>query len=133
MRSITLTLLLAILAPTLVLAAPTQSPIVLDNNTLPEGPNSVLFIVNLIADWFFTILLVLAVFFFLLAAYNYLGGNEEKVEKAHRMLMFTAVAIAVALLAIGIASAITKLVRTPTSSIDDPSLGNFRRNPDLAP
>lgn len=79
-------------------------------NTLPNGPNSILSFIDKITDWIFTILLVLAVIFILLAAYHYLSGKEESVQKAHRMLMFTIVAVAVALLSFGFVTAVQTLV-----------------------
>ena len=68
---------------------------------LGEGPVGFLDILNRITDWMYTILLVLAVIFIILAAFHYLtsGGSEEKVGKAHKMLIYTAIAVAVALLA----------------------------------
>jgi magnesium-transporting ATPase (P-type) len=82
----------------------------LRDGLLPKGPESILELVSLIADWIFTFLIVLAVIFLLLAAFNYMGGSEEGVQKAHRMLLFTAVAVAVAFLAIGIVTAVQMLV-----------------------
>lgn len=110
-RGILALLIVMTLAPALALAAPTTAgSIPLKENLLPEGPKSVIDIVEVIADWIFTVLLVLAVIFILLAAYNYMGGSEEGVAKAHRMLLYTLVAVAVAFLAIGLVSAIQTLV-----------------------
>lgn len=70
--------------------------------------------IEIIGDWIFTVLLVLAVIFMLFAAYNYMGGSEEGVAKAHKMLLFTAVAVAVAMLAIGLVNAVQIFVTNPT-------------------
>lgn len=65
---------------------------------------SFLSIVNRLIDYFFTILLVLAVVMILWAAFKYLtaGGDEEKVGKAHQILLWAVIAIAVALLSQGV-------------------------------
>lgn len=57
-------------------------------------------LMNRIANIIFTILMVVAVIFILMAAFNYLTamGSNEKVGTAHRMILYSAVAIAVALL-----------------------------------
>ena len=51
--------------------------------------------------WFFYGLIILAVIFILVAAFRYLtaGGDPENIKKAGSVLMYAAVAIAVALLA----------------------------------
>lgn len=60
-------------------------------------------LINTVANWLFTFLLVLAVVFIVLAAYKYLfsQGSGEAVEAAHKMLLYAAVAVAVALLSRG--------------------------------
>jgi len=104
-------LLIAAVAPTLALAEPTApAGYALDERLLPNGPQSILGFIRVISNLLFTILLVLAVFFLLLAAYNYMGGSEEGVAKAHRMLLYTAVAVAVAVLSYGIVNAVQILV-----------------------
>jgi magnesium-transporting ATPase (P-type) len=111
MRKTALVLLfLTLILPSFALAAPTPAPISLNEKVLPDGPTSVIALVDIVADWIFTALLVLAVIFLLLAAYNYMGGSEEGVQKAHRMLIYTLVAVAVAFLAIGLVTAVQKLV-----------------------
>jgi len=59
---------------------------------------------NLAITWLFTIFLILAVVFAILAAFNYLfsGGDPAKVKTASTQLIYVAVAIGVALLAVGI-------------------------------
>lgn len=88
----------------------------LKEGLLPKGPDSIIDLISIIADWIFTGLIVLAVIFLLLAAFNYMGGSEEGVQKAHRMLLFTAVAVAVAFLAIGFVTAVQILVDNSPSS-----------------
>lgn len=63
-------------------------------------------LINAIADivkWVYTIFLIVAVMFILIAAFNYLtaGGQPEKIKSAHTQLIYAAIAIAIALLAVG--------------------------------
>lgn len=69
-------------------------------------------IINRVIDWFFTLLLVLAVVFILWAAFKYLtaGGDEEKIGNAHQILLWAVVAIAVALLSQGLVFIVQQLV-----------------------
>lgn len=113
-KTIIALVLIAIILPVLAFAAPTKSPLEINRNTLPAGPKSALSMIEIIGDWIFTVLLVLAVIFMLFAAYNYMGGSEEGVAKAHKMLLFTAVAVAVAMLAIGLVNAVQIFVTNPT-------------------
>ncbi len=66
-----------------------------------EGPTALLGIFDTFINWLFTILLVLAVIFILIAAFKYLTSSTkpEEISKAHKMLIYAGVAIAVALLA----------------------------------
>lgn len=116
-KTLALIALTVIALPLLTFAAPSKPPTIyeLNGNALPGGPTSILTIIEAIGDWIFTILLVLAVIFLLLAAYNYMGGSEEGVAKAHRMVMYTAIAVAVALLSIGIVTAIRTFITNPTA------------------
>lgn len=77
-----------------------QCPIPFDPNI---NANVFVNLINTVANWLFTFLLVLAVIFIVLAAYKYLfsSGDAEAVESAHKMLMYAAVAVAVALLSRG--------------------------------
>ena len=90
------------LLPALVLAQPPGI------TPLPTGElqeiGDVVEVVRVIADIIFTILMLVAVVFILFAAYYYLtaGGDPTKVTKAHNMLIYAAVAIAVALVAQGV-------------------------------
>ena len=84
---------------------------------LANGPGGIVDLINTITNWMFTILLVLAVVFILLAAYKYLiSGGGEEVGAAHKMLLYAAVAIAVAFLAKGIVYVVAELVTTGSSS-----------------
>lgn len=56
---------------------------------------------NRIINILFSILMILAVIFILIAAFNYLtaGGNAEKVETAGRQIIYAIIAIVIAVLA----------------------------------
>jgi len=72
---------------------------------LPPAPatnaEGILGLLCKLAGWGFAFLVVLAILFILFAAFNYLTaqGDPEKVGKANQALLFSAVAIAVAVLA----------------------------------
>ena len=62
-------------------------------------------LVGLVANvvgWVYIIFFIIAVFFILLAAFNYLtaGDDAEQIKKARQMLIYAAIAIAIALLAV---------------------------------
>ncbi len=99
------------LLPSFALAITDNSPDKIPD-TLTGGPTSALNVINIIIDWMFTFLLVLAVIFILIAAFNYLtaAGNEEKISKAHKILIYAVVAIVVAVVAQGIVFAVRALV-----------------------
>ena len=83
------------------------------NTILAGGPGGVIDLIVTITNWLFTILLLLAVLFIVLAAYKYLfSGGGEEVGAAHKMLLYAAVAIAVAFLAKGIVFVVKELVTT---------------------
>ncbi len=92
---------------------------------LPPGPGGftmtdVYTILNTIVNWFFAILIILAVFFIFVAAFYYLtaAGDAEKVKTAHATLIYALVAIAVALLAKGLVYLVGNIVvETPVSPI----------------
>lgn len=92
-------------------SVPDQS-ILTTNNT--DGLSGGVALVRKITDWLFTILLVLAVLFIIMAAFKYMfsGGSEEAVSTAHKMLIYAVVAIAVAFLAKGIVFVVQELVAT---------------------
>ena len=83
---------------------------------LGNGPAGLVGLIKTITNWLFTFLLALAVLFIILAAYKYLiSGGGEEVGKAHKMLIYAAVAIAVAFLAKGIVFVVEELVTSGNS------------------
>lgn len=112
-------LLLTLSAATLPIAVsaqdciPTPGGIPCPGQTiLASGVGGVRDLIGTIANWMFVILLIVAVLYIILAAYQYLfsAGNEENVAKAHKMLIYAVVAIAVAFLARGIVFVVQQLV-----------------------
>jgi len=69
-------------------------------------------VLETVRDWFFTIFLILAVIFLIWAAFLYLtaAGSEDKVKKAKTALVYSIVAIAVALLAGSLPSLIANVL-----------------------
>lgn len=89
---------------------------VLRSDLLTKGVSDVLTIVDTITNWLFTILLTLAVLFVIIAAYKYLmSGGGEEVGQAHKMLLYAAVAVAVAILARGVVN-VVKVITSASSS-----------------
>lgn len=73
----------------------------------------ILRILNTVIDWIFSILLIVAVIYILLAAFAYLGsaGDPEKVQAAQNRLIYAAVAIGVGLIAKGVEFIVRQLIR----------------------
>lgn len=130
MKVLILTLALLTIATSPALAAfpqPSGKGLSDLNETLAGGPKDAILFIDTMANWLFAILLTIAVIYILLAAYEYMSSKGgEGVEKAHKMLLYAAVGIAIAVLAKGIVFAVRKLVdnSTPAASqtlISDPS------------
>jgi len=68
-----------------------------------KSSDALLNVVANIVKWVYTIFFIVAVMFILFAAFNYLGGasEPEKIKKAHNMLIYAAIAIAIAFLSVG--------------------------------
>ncbi len=68
-----------------------------------------------IANLIFTVFIILAVIFILMAAFKYLtaSAKPEEIKKAHTMLIYAAVAVAVAVLAPGIVNIIEAFASKP--------------------
>src|SRR4051812_46983521 len=69
--------------------------------TTTAGPNTIYNILANVMNIAFIVLMLLAVLFIIIAGFNYLaaGGDEEKVEKAQRQLLYAVIAIVIGLLA----------------------------------
>ena len=89
-------------------AAPPSAP--------SEGPitsvSQVKTLLENILGWIYTFFFIFAAIFILIAAFQYLtaAGDEEKVKKAKNMLIYAVIAIAIALVAMGIDNIVANLV-----------------------
>lgn len=92
---------LATLAPMLVFAQSGGANLGDVNVTAPGDVSALLSIVCRIINYVFFVLIIVAIIFVIIAAFRYLtsGGESEAVSKANKMLIYAAVAVAVALLA----------------------------------
>ncbi|KKU86421.1 MAG: hypothetical protein UY15_C0010G0016 [Parcubacteria group bacterium GW2011_GWA2_47_9] len=75
--------------------------------TVPEGPQTIdalLGTIGVITNWIFSILLIVAVIFILLAAFQFVtaGGNATAVQEARQKLLYAAIGVIVAVAAKGI-------------------------------
>ena len=82
------------------------------------GPTTVGGLVDVLKGvirWIYIIFFVIAVMFIIFAAFSYLtaGGDPEQVSKAKSRIIYAAVAIAVALLAVGFEVIIRNFVVSP--------------------
>ncbi len=81
------------------------------------GPTTVSGIVDIlrnIVKWIYIIFFIIAVMFILFAAYTYLmaQGDPEKVNTARNEIIYAVVAIIVALLAVGLDTAVATFIQT---------------------
>lgn len=69
--------------------------------------------VSLVANYVVGALLLLAVFYVLLAAYNYMtsGGEADKIKKGRDYIMYAGIGVVIALLAKGIVSLVLSAVK----------------------
>jgi hypothetical protein len=74
--------------------------------------NLVVALIEDISDWMFTGLLILSVVMMLIAAYQYLfsGGSEEGTQKGKNYIVYTVIALAVAMLSKGIVYVVFELI-----------------------
>jgi hypothetical protein len=101
--------------------------------TLPGGANDLLGIIDRVTNWFFTILLVLAVIFIIFAAYKYLmSGGGEEVGKAHKMVLYAAVAVAVAVLAKGVVNVTKVLIGGSSQTTQGDAYKQISTSPDIS-
>jgi magnesium-transporting ATPase (P-type) len=84
----------------------------------PESPvtsvDQIINILNYVVSIIFTVVIIAAVIIFLWAAFTYItaGGDSSKTKQASNMLMWSAVGLGIALLALGIRAIITNFLQT---------------------
>ena len=97
--------IIALVLPAMAFAQNVPVPVAPTTANVPQGNinslQSVLQLLCTVFAWAFYFLIVLAVIFIIVAAFKYLtaAGDPEKVKSAGTMLIYTVVAIVVALLA----------------------------------
>jgi cytochrome bd-type quinol oxidase subunit 2 len=87
----------------------------IDDNVTTNTPpptNSVENAINNVMNWFFVIVLIIAVIFLLWAGFLFItaGGDPDKVNTARQNVMYAMVGVAVAVLARGIVSLVQGLM-----------------------
>ena len=88
-----------------------------------QSAGGALGVVVVAIQWMYTIFFIVAVFFILMAAYNFVlgGANEKKVAAAKGQLKYAAIAIVVALLASGMSLVISNFLQNPASAGSQPT------------
>jgi hypothetical protein len=111
MKKLALTLSALLLSPLQALAESAGAPDKLNKLGTPiKDPDGIIAFIANVNDWIFASLLAIAVFFILIAAWEYVTSKGgEGVEKAHKMILYAAVAIVVGVLAKGIVAVIATL------------------------
>jgi len=117
MKKIALISTLYLVMPMMAMAqAQNQTDIDFSNIKMVRGNNldiqGIVGVLKNVINWIFTLLLIFAVIMVLVAAYNYLfsRGDDEKISKANKMLLYAAVAVAVGLLAQAVVFIVNNLV-----------------------
>ena len=76
-------------------------------------------IIRGVVRWIYIIFFIIAVLFIIFAAFTYLtsAGDPEKVGTAKSQLIYAAIAIAVALLAVGFQAIVSNFLAAPTAGV----------------
>ena len=76
------------------------------------GDNDFIDALNSIVNWLFTVLLIVAVIFILIAAFNFItaAGDPEKVKTARQFVIYALIGVVVALLARGLITFIQSVI-----------------------
>lgn len=84
------------LSPLMVVALNPESP----PTTGPDTPEDLADVIVLVAKWFFTIALIIAVIIFIIGGIQYMtaGGDEEATKKARQKIVYTSIGVAIILL-----------------------------------
>ncbi|MFH1347051.1 MAG: hypothetical protein ABIH10_02265 [Spirochaetota bacterium] len=106
-KALIVSIILILLFPVLVFAIspgtiPGPEDYGIDSSGLPSDTQDLLDVLGSVVKWVYTIFFIVAVLFIIFAAFNYLtgAGTPDKIKAAHSQLIYAAIAIAVALLAI---------------------------------
>ena len=82
---------------------------------LPEGPQkggALLDTIDGITDWIFAVLMLIAVIFLVMAAFQFItgGGNPEKLSEARQKLLYAIIGIGLAFAANGVDNILTNII-----------------------
>ena len=115
-------LLTSVLAPAIALAGDIGG--ISEQAPVAGGDVKIIDIITTLIGWLTALLIILAVVFIIWAAFIYLtaGGDTEKVGKANKMLIYAAVAIAIALLSQGIVFIVGQLATGGEVEVDQGGL-----------
>lgn len=96
---------------------PTAGELGIERSPIESAPD-ITMVVIFATQGLYTSFFIFAVIFILVAAFNYLtaAGEPEKIKTAHKMLIWAAVAIAIALIAVGATQIIKSFLGGGTSS-----------------
>lgn len=121
MKKIILTTLISgfIVLPVLTLAFTSgQMPATEDYDITTDitdfSPTGLLNLLKNVIKWVYTAFFIIAVLIILFAAYTYLtaGADPAKISAVHKQLVYAAIAIVIALIAIGVSTIIQGLITT---------------------
>ena len=78
------------------------------NESPIETAGGLLNVIGNIVRWVYILFFIIAVLFILFAAFNYLTAHDQpdKLKSAHNQIIYAAIAIAIALLAVGVTAII---------------------------
>ncbi len=108
---------------------PTYENIGVEKSPIESAPDITRVVIFATQGWY-TSFFIFAVIFILVAAFKYLtaAGEPEKIKTAHKMLIWAAVAIAIALIAVGATQIIKSFLGgdgTPTQGVPSSELPNI--------
>jgi len=84
-------------------------------SNLPDGPQSggtILDTIDAITDWIFAIIMLIAVIYLIMGAYQFItgGGDPAKVSEARQKLLYAIIGIALAFAASGIDNVLRNII-----------------------
>jgi hypothetical protein len=84
-----------------------------DSDIIKIENTSVIDTIDSLANWFLTALLIVAVWFFIFAAFNFVtaNGETEKVTKARNQLMYGIIGVLVGVMAKGLVSFVAGMAK----------------------
>jgi len=86
-----------------------------------ESVSGAVNILSAVVRWVYTIFFILTILFVLMAAYKYLtkADDAEKLKEARQQIVYAAVAVIIALLAVGFQAIIKNFLVSPTAGLSN--------------